>query len=65
MLYKARLYQELRDFTNKEYDALLTKLKWKNEKAFLELHCYGLLKKLTDDGTMYLGGSRVSTNLHG
>ena len=42
----------------------MTTLKWIPEKAFLDLHCYELLKKLTDDGTMYLGNASVSTNLH-
>ena len=48
-----------------EYDSLMTRLKWKVEKAFLELHFYELFKRLTDEGTIYLGCSRVSTNLHG
>ena len=61
---QAKLYTELQTFINAEMGPLMTELKWNLERTFLDLYSYELLKKLTDDGTMYLGNTAISTNLH-
>ena len=64
LLTQAKLYTELQTFIHTEFGPVMAELKWNLERAFLDLHSYELLKRLTDDGTMYLGNTTISTNLH-
>ena len=56
LLSKARLYNEIKLFARKEYSPILEReFDWKTEIAFLDMHSYEILKKLLDQGAIYLG----------
>jgi len=64
LLSQARLYYEIKKFSQRHYSPLLERdFEWMTESAYLDMHCFEILQALVNEGTLFLGTGTIKEAL--